>query len=179
MGGVIDRVPQRAISAIAVITFANVLVRYFTDSEVLGLRFASSQFEGGVNTVLFCDRDKCVNPPGADMNQEGWPAPEVFDEVVTKFPARLPWLQLDPDTVVSPGSWEAALRATGATMGLLLSSMVSYLDSSPRRPADTERKLRALLMSPLPAGVGADECVMRAQLSVGGRWRAQDAHQPG
>lgn len=75
-------------------------LRYFTEPAVQGLRFASSQLLGGINTVLFCDADKCVNPAGDDLNQEGWPAPEVAEEMATKFPGQMPWLQLDPDTVV-------------------------------------------------------------------------------
>jgi hypothetical protein len=74
-------------------------LRYFTELEIHGLRFASSQYLGGFNIVLFCDSTNCVNPPGSDLDQDGWPAPEVLEEVTTKFPSLLPWLQLDPASV--------------------------------------------------------------------------------
>lgn len=73
-------------------------LRHFTDPGVDGLRFASSQHPGGINTVLFCDRRRCVNPPGSDLDQDGWPDPEVLDEVKEKFPHSLPWLQFNPET---------------------------------------------------------------------------------
>ena len=73
-------------------------LRQFTDPVVDGLRFASSQHPGGLNTVLFCDWRRCVNPPGSDLDQDGWPDPKVLDNVKEKFPHMLPWLQFDPDT---------------------------------------------------------------------------------
>lgn len=74
-------------------------LRHFTKPQVHGLRFASSQHPGGINTVLFCDRDKCVNPPDSVLDQEGWPAAEIRDEVAAKFPDQMPWLQFDPASV--------------------------------------------------------------------------------
>jgi hypothetical protein len=73
-------------------------LRNFSNPAVDGLRFASSQHSGGINSVLFCDWRRCVNPPGSDLDQAGWPDPGVLDEVQEKFPHLLPWLQFDPDT---------------------------------------------------------------------------------
>lgn len=82
-------------------------LRYFADPEVQGLRFASSQFPGGLNTVVFCGRHRCVNPPGPDMNQDGWPSPEVAGEVKLHFPGAMPWLQLDPSSVTKAKTFTA------------------------------------------------------------------------
>lgn len=46
--------------------------------------------------------------------------------------------------------WEVA-RDTGATVGLLLSTMTPYLLGQPVRPAEREHRLRLMLSSPLPA----------------------------
>ena len=54
-------------------------LRYFADPPVHGLRFESSQFPGGLNTVICCDSDRCVNPPGSDTSQDGPRASEVVD----------------------------------------------------------------------------------------------------
>ena len=50
--------------------------------------------------------------------------------------------------------WEV-MRETGATLGILLSSMVPFLMSRPTDPRDREHSLRAMLSAPLPADVGA------------------------
>jgi hypothetical protein len=82
-------------------------LRYFTDPEVNGLRFASSQFAGGLNTVLFCDGERCVNPAGSDMSQDGWPAPAIVGQVQLKFPTAMPWLQLEPSSVIKIKTFKA------------------------------------------------------------------------
>lgn len=48
--------------------------------------------------------------------------------------------------------WEVA-RETGATLAILLSSMVMYLLAQPPKPADREHKLRAVISSPLPPSI--------------------------
>lgn len=50
--------------------------------------------------------------------------------------------------------WEVA-RETGATMALLLSSMVPYLMSQPASDADRDHSIRLMLAAPLPADVQA------------------------
>ncbi len=46
--------------------------------------------------------------------------------------------------------WEVA-RETGATMAVLLSSMIPFLQSQPEREADRLHGLRAILVAPIPA----------------------------
>jgi len=50
--------------------------------------------------------------------------------------------------------WDVA-RATGATIGYLLSSMVPYLLAQPERPEDKQHKLRLMVAAPLPADIGS------------------------
>lgn len=45
--------------------------------------------------------------------------------------------------------WEVA-RDTGATMAVLVSSMMSFLEAQPPRPAEKEHNIRAVLVAPLP-----------------------------
>jgi carnitine-CoA ligase len=49
--------------------------------------------------------------------------------------------------------WEVA-RDTGATMGILLSTMVPFLIGQPPRPAEREHRLRTMIASPPPANIG-------------------------
>jgi crotonobetaine/carnitine-CoA ligase len=49
--------------------------------------------------------------------------------------------------------WEAA-RDTGATMALLVSSMVPFLLAQPPRPADREHRIKTMVAAPLPAAMG-------------------------
>ncbi len=46
--------------------------------------------------------------------------------------------------------WETA-KATGATVGFLLSSMVGFLLSKPEGPGDRDHRLRIMISAPLPA----------------------------
>lgn len=74
-------------------------LRYFAEPPVHGLRFESSQFLGGLNTVIFCDRDRCVNPPGSDASQDGSVAPGLGGSGGLLLLGPAPWLQLEPPSV--------------------------------------------------------------------------------
>lgn len=86
-------------------------MRYFTEPEIHGLRFASSQYPGGYNTVLFCDSTKCVNPAGSALDQDGWPALKAIGEATLNFATPPPWLEFDPASVTKTKTM-ASIAAT-------------------------------------------------------------------
>jgi acetoin utilization deacetylase AcuC-like enzyme len=56
--------------------------------------------------------------------------PEAYVEMVRAAIPKHDHAWLDPDTVVSPGSWEAALRATGATLYAVDQVMAGKIDNA-------------------------------------------------
>ena len=68
--------------------------------------------------------------PAADLAVIEWLHPKAYVEMVRAAIPRHDHAWLDPDTVVSPGSWEAALRAAGAAIYAVDQVMAGKADNA-------------------------------------------------